>query len=69
MEEKELDILSEISSLTRRIEEEYPELEKYLDESRSTLPKDDLNPKMSVEELQDYRDTLQNMIAKYREKG
>ena len=69
MEQTELNILNDISSLTRRIEEEYPELEKYLDESRSTLPKDDPNPKLSIEELQNYRDSLQNMIAKYREKG
>lgn len=69
MEQKELNILSDISNLTRTIEEEYPELEKYLDESRSTLPKDDPKSKLSIEELQEYRDTLQNMIAKYREKG
>ena len=69
MEQKELNILSDISNLTRTIEEEYPELEKYLDESRSTLPKDAPKSKLSIEELQEYRDTLQNMIAKYREKG
>ncbi|GAA4280232.1 hypothetical protein [Gaetbulibacter aestuarii] len=69
MEQKELNILNEISNLTRTIEEEYPELEKYLDESRSTLPKDNANPKVSIKELQNYRDSLQNMIAKYREKG
>jgi hypothetical protein len=32
------DVLTEISSTLREIEGKYPELQKYLDETRNTLP-------------------------------
>ena len=34
------ELLSKITAKTREIEEDYPELQKYLDEQRITLPKD-----------------------------
>ncbi len=60
-------ILSEITTLTREIEEDYPELQKYLGETRSTLPQgDNSNPQLDLESLENYRDELQNLIKKYK---
>ncbi|NJX14007.1 hypothetical protein [Tamlana crocina] len=66
MEAQKKDILTEISTLTRTIEDDYPELQKYLDESRGTLPKGDMNPSLGLEELEDYRNTLKNLIEGYK---
>ncbi|MEM6516061.1 MAG: hypothetical protein AAF688_07745 [Bacteroidota bacterium] len=66
MNERTRQILSEISTVTRDIEQNYPELQKYLDESRSTLPKTyDENESMD-KELQDYLDELKELIANYK---
>ncbi|KJD36730.1 hypothetical protein PW52_03570 [Tamlana sedimentorum] len=60
------EILTEIATLTRTIEDNYPELQKYLDESRSTLPKGNFNKgELDTEELENYRNSLKNLISKY----
>lgn len=57
-------ILTEISNVTRDIQENYPELQKYLDETRSTLPSDDNN---SLEQsLKEYLKGLKEMVNKYK---
>lgn len=61
-------ILSEISNLTRIIEEEYPELQKYLDESRSTLPQGSLDSSISNVAMENYRDSLKLLIEPYDKK-
>ncbi|MCK8481752.1 hypothetical protein [Psychroserpens algicola] len=58
-------ILTEISKVTRQIQDDYPELQKYLDETRSTLPKP-YNDATMEKELQDYLDGLKAMIKKYK---
>lgn len=59
------DILTEISKITREIQENYPELQKYLDETRSTLPKSNDSDSMQ-HSLQDYLTGLQEMVKKYK---
>ncbi|MCL8008134.1 hypothetical protein M8845_11920 [Gelidibacter japonicus] len=60
-------ILSEIMQITRDIEENYPELEKYLDERPLTLP-DENDPTFKVdnEALQKYLSSLKSMVRKYK---
>ncbi|WP_431133028.1 hypothetical protein [Psychroserpens mesophilus] len=60
-------ILTEISEVTRDIQENHPELQKYLDETRSTLPKP-YNADSTEKELQNYLNSLKEMINKYKEK-
>ncbi|UKM65562.1 hypothetical protein GSB9_02133 [Flavobacteriaceae bacterium GSB9] len=69
MESAKTDILSEISSLTRTIEEQYPELQKYLGESRGTLPQGEVSHALDRKELEDYRDTLKELIQGYKKKN
>ena len=61
-------ILSEISTLIRDIEVHYPELQKYLGETRSTLPNSN-NSDISLhqEDLENYLNELKVMIKKYKE--
>ncbi|WP_179344607.1 hypothetical protein [Winogradskyella ursingii] len=62
-------ILTEISSVTRDIEENYPELQKYLDETRSTLPEgSNASAELKEEDLKNYLDQLKEMVKKYKEK-
>lgn len=58
-------ILTEISNLTREIHENYPELQKYLDETRSTIPKPYNNESMK-QDLKDYLNGLKEMVKKYK---
>ena len=61
-------ILSEITQITRDIEDNYPELEKYLDERPITLPdENDINAKVDDKALQDYLNGLKEMVSKYKE--
>ncbi len=66
MEAQKKDILTEISTLTRTIEDEYPELQKYLDESRGTLPQGEVSATLDQKELKDYRNTLKKLIEGYK---
>lgn len=61
-------ILSEITQITRDIEDNYPELQKYLDERPMTLP-DENNPnaKMDNKVLEEYLISLKEMVKKYKE--
>ena len=61
-------ILTEISTLRRTIEENYPELQKYLDETRETLPQGSIGGEIDVESLKNHRDSLKTLIEKYKEK-
>jgi hypothetical protein len=67
MESAKTDILSDISSLSRIIEDQYPELQKYLDETRSTLPQGDFDGKEIQKKIfEDYRDSLKDLIQRYQ---
>lgn len=61
-------ILTEISQITRDIEEKYPELQKYLDETPMTLT-DDHNEPGTIDEktLTEYLESLKSIVRKYKE--
>lgn len=59
-------ILTEISTLTRKIEDDYPELYKYIDENPMTLP-DENSPDVDTEAFEEYLESLKSMIARYEE--
>ena len=60
-------ILAEISQVTRDIEENYPELQKYLDEARITLP-EGANDEATMDNgsLKEYLNSLREMVEKYK---
>ena len=58
------ELLTEISTLLRQIEDDHPELYKYLDETPMTIP-DMENPDVDQKALKDYLESLKNMVAKY----
>ena len=61
-------ILADISQISREIEENYPELQKYLDELPMTLS-DEENKVGSMDEkaLNNYLESLQQIVKKYKE--
>ncbi|MBF8149032.1 hypothetical protein ITJ86_03935 [Winogradskyella sp. F6397] len=66
---KNTDILAEISSVTRDIEDNYPELQKYLSETRSTLPNGSNNEaSLDKNDLEKYLNELKEIRDKYKEK-
>ncbi|MDY2586513.1 hypothetical protein [Winogradskyella aquimaris] len=60
--------MTKISTLTREIEEHYPELIKFLDESRSTLPNNSGEVALKNSDLKDYLEQLQSLIENYNSK-
>jgi soluble cytochrome b562 len=68
MEKVKTDILSEISTLTRVIEQDFPELLKYLDETRSTLSQGEEGSTIDMKSLENYRDSLKELIQRYDKK-
>ena len=62
------DILTEISQISRDIEENYPELQKYLDETPPTLSGDDHESgTMDEKSLKNYLESLKSIVKKYKE--
>ena len=60
-------ILTErILAVTLEIQENYPELAKYLTEMTNTIP-DDCTPEITRRKLQEYYDSLILMVKKYKE--
>ncbi len=61
-------ILTEITQVIRDIEDNYPELQKYLDERPMTLP-DENDPDAKVDDavLKEYLSSLNNLVNKYKE--
>lgn len=53
-----------ILDITMKIYNEYPELAKYLSELPVTIP-DTSKPKINIKILQDYHETLSNIVKKY----
>ncbi|AXO80752.1 hypothetical protein DZC78_10275 [Olleya aquimaris] len=63
------DLLTKISQKTIQIKRDYPELQKCLDETRITLPQgDNSSAKVDQEALQNYLNTLDEMVTKYKSK-
>lgn len=59
-------LLAKISELVRVIEEDYPELQKYLDETRTTLSKGDKDSGINKKDLEDYLNSLTSMVDEYK---
>ena len=60
-------LLTDISELIRDIETNYPELYQYLDENPVTIPNLE-HPKVTTEELENYLDTLKDLLEKFKQK-
>jgi hypothetical protein len=61
--EKELN--EAILKKTLMIQEKFPELSKYIEEMPITIPVD--NPEITIKNLTNYLDSLENIIEKYAE--
>jgi hypothetical protein len=60
-------ILTEIATVTREIEDNFPELQKYLDETRSTLSGSSKESgTIDTKDLQDYLNELRELTKKYK---
>lgn len=65
---KSQEILTKISIVTRDIEENYPELQKYLSETRSTLPHgSNETASLDTSDLEDYLNELKEIRDKYEQ--
>lgn len=60
----EKEITEAIAKLTIEIREKYPEISKYINEMPVTNP-DMEHPRVNVELLNDYYETLRSMLDKY----
>lgn len=63
---KAKDLLTEISQVTRDIETNYPAIYEHLDENPMTIPNQE-HPDINVKELEDYLESLKDLIKKYKE--
>lgn len=54
-------LTKEISDLTLKIEQEYPELYRYLDENPMTIPCCD-HPEVNTKNFSDYLDSLRSLL-------
>ncbi|WP_100610499.1 hypothetical protein [Confluentibacter lentus] len=59
-------LLAKISELLSVVEKHYPELQKYLDETRTILPKGDKDLEIDKNDLEDYLNSLTSMVDEYK---
>jgi hypothetical protein len=62
--ETEKTINTKIIAITRQIQEKHPELIPFLNELPVTIP-DESSPEITVKILQEYYESLQNMLKKH----
>tara|TARA_R110001583_G_scaffold165055_1_gene317527 strand:+ start:3484 stop:3696 length:213 start_codon:yes stop_codon:yes gene_type:complete len=60
------EILSEITELTFKIENNYPELYQFLGENPLTIPSDN-HPDINEKVMQDYLESLKQLLAHHLE--
>ncbi len=60
----EEELNAEILKITMTITDKYPELSKYIVEMPITNP-DENNPKINIKNLQDYANSLSEILKKY----
>ena len=58
------EINADILNITMTIREKHPELSKYLSEMHDTIP-DEIHPKIKMETLQEYYNSLEDLLKKY----
>lgn len=59
-----MDLNNDILSITMKIQDEFPELSKYIAEMPVTIPNTD-NPEINTKSLQDYYNSLETLLKKY----
>ena len=62
--ETEADLNSGILKITMTIQNKYPELSKYLEEMKVTIP-DEKHPEINLKNLKAYYDSLCTLLNKY----
>ncbi|WP_246035780.1 hypothetical protein [Winogradskyella algicola] len=62
-------ILTKIATLTREIEDHQPELIKYLDETRSTLPNNSGEATLNDSDLKNYLEQLESLIENHNKES
>lgn len=60
----ETQLNEEIIELTMQIREKYPELSKFLNEMPITIPNES-SPKINIKILEEYYESVNNMLKKY----
>lgn len=63
-EEAEKDLNLKILEITLKIQDQYPELSKYIEEMPVTIP-DEKKPEITQKNLKTYYDTLNDVLNKY----
>lgn len=63
--DNEIDLNNKIIAITMRIQKEFPELSKYLNEMPITIPVDD-NPKINADILNNYYESLFEFLSSYK---
>jgi len=64
-EDAEADLNSKILKITLTINEQYPELSKYIEEMPVTIPNEE-NPDVTLDNLKTYYESLSLMLNKYK---
>ncbi len=64
--ESEKELTERILAVTLEIQENYPELVKYLQEMTETMP-DEKNPDVGRRKLKEYYDSLIEMVKNYKQ--
>ena len=59
-----MDLNLKILKTTLLIKDKYPELSKYIEEMKVTIP-DETNPQITLKNLQAYYDSLNSMLNNY----
>lgn len=62
--EAEKDLNLKILEITLKIQDQYPELSKYIEEMPVTIP-DEKKPEITLKFLQSYYDSLNDVLSKY----
>lgn len=60
----EEELNADILKITMIMRDKYPELSKYISEMPVTIP-DEKNPTVNIKNLQDYYDSLKEILIKY----
>ena len=59
-----MDLNNDIINITMKIQDEFPELSKYMAEMPVTIP-NEVDPEINTKNLQDYYNSLETLLKKY----
>ncbi len=60
----EIDLNNDIINMTMKINDEFPELSKYIAEMPVTIPNEE-NPEINFKNLKEYYNSLETLLKKY----